>query len=345
MKVIQIKRPSARVLAKLRKGLKVRICRGEGMNLIIHPSRYNFITKTFAKDKGVQIALSPDELEANASSGEGLGIFGDRGDRAMKWLGEKTGIGGDRMKDAIYKAGDKIKPLVKRGIQAGLAAGATALGSAAPEIAPYLPAGVAGLSTLANSYLDDPSSWGVGERGNAPPSRGIPPALKQAGQQLYSQAHDMALQHINQQTGQQLGHLSSATISKALHDATSAQLEAAIMEHKKHPIETPDMIEEGQGLYGSGLYASNSVRGRGTRLLDQQFSLRDAGNFFTNELPHAFGGRLSQRREVSSVQGLGTIIGGYMPPALQSQPYSANFQFSHTLPPAYQRFSKGGGLY
>jgi hypothetical protein len=27
-------------------------------------------------------------------------------------------------------------------------------------------------------------------------------------------------------------------------------------------------------------------------------------------------------------------------PALQSQPYGANFQFQHTLPPQYQKFSR-----
>jgi hypothetical protein len=34
-----------------------------------------------------------------------------------------------------------------------------------------------------------------------------------------------------------------------------------------------------------------------------------------------------------------------LPPALQSQPFSANFQFSSTLPPSYQKFSRGAGLY
>ena len=54
--------------------------------------------------------------------------------------------------------------------------------------------------------------------------------------------------------------------------------------------------------------------------------------------------------------GLGTgnkkyymgINGGmlaHLPPALQSQPYASNFHFQNTLPPAYQKFSKGSGLY
>lgn len=55
-------------------------------------------------------------------------------------------------------------------------------------------------------------------------------------------------------------------------------------------------------------------------------------------------------------KGLGTgskkyymgINGGmlaHLPPALQSQPYASNFHFQNTLPPAYQKFSKGSGLY
>jgi len=35
----------------------------------------------------------------------------------------------------------------------------------------------------------------------------------------------------------------------------------------------------------------------------------------------------------------------HLPPALLSQPFSANFQFQHTLPPAFQKFSKGSGMY
>jgi hypothetical protein len=51
-------------------------------------------------------------------------------------------------------------------------------------------------------------------------------------------------------------------------------------------------------------------------------------------------------KEVSSVGCGGNLLRGqsHLPPALMSQPYSANFQFQHTLPPAYVRHIKGNGL-
>jgi hypothetical protein len=68
-----------------------------------------------------------------------------------------------------------------------------------------------------------------------------------------------------------------------------------------------------------------------------------------DEKPHLqFGeGLRHHKREVSSI-GVGSNFVSHqthLPPALISQPFSANFQFQHFLPPAYQKFSKGGGLY
>jgi len=52
------------------------------------------------------------------------------------------------------------------------------------------------------------------------------------------------------------------------------------------------------------------------------------------------------RKEVSSVACGGNLLRAqsHLPPALMSQPFSANFQFQHTLPPAYVRHIKGNGL-
>jgi hypothetical protein len=65
---------------------------------------------------------------------------------------------------------------------------------------------------------------------------------------------------------------------------------------------------DGRGLTaGRGLYASN-MRGRGL--------VGRGGGFVSHQ----------------------TIL----PPALQSQPFGANFQLQHTLPPQFQKFNKGG---
>jgi len=55
-------------LRKLRKGLKVRLRKGTGFNLVVHPETYNLMSKSFSKSKGVEVALSPEELQHNAES-------------------------------------------------------------------------------------------------------------------------------------------------------------------------------------------------------------------------------------------------------------------------------------
>jgi hypothetical protein len=51
------------------------------------------------------------------------------------------------------------------------------------------------------------------------------------------------------------------------------------------------------------------------------------------------GGSLTER----GTTGLnGGLIHTYVPPALISQPFSANFQMQHFLPPQYQHYEQGG---
>jgi hypothetical protein len=50
------------------------------------------------------------------------------------------------------------------------------------------------------------------------------------------------------------------------------------------------------------------------------------------------------RKSKGEIGSMGRFVVGqveHLPQALLSQPFSANFQFQHTLPPAYQKFSKG----
>jgi hypothetical protein len=78
------------------------------------------------------------------------------------------------------------------------------------------------------------------------------------------------------------------------------------------------LTPRGMGLtpVGVGLYTGSRVMGRG------------------------------KLREVSSISCGGGLLRtqSHLPPALMSQPYSANFQFQHTLPPAYTQHIKGNGF-
>jgi len=127
---------SKRSLAKMNKGMPVRIMKGSN-NLMVSPHRLSGISKAFTKNKGHQLALSSEEITAN-----GEGIFGKKFDKVLK----KAGV-----KKALYKAGDKLKPVAKDVIRTG----ASALALTNPGLAPL----IAPATALATDYLDRPTYY------------------------------------------------------------------------------------------------------------------------------------------------------------------------------------------
>lgn len=139
LKMMRVKKLSPAVMSRIRNGHKVRLMEGEGTQLVVHRDQFDAIAKSFLKKKGIQIALSPSEIEANRSV-EGEGIFGKKADKVMKKLG---------VKKVAYAVGNVVKPLVQEGIAAASMA-AQAYG-VPPSVANKLEA-------TANQYLDDPKS-------------------------------------------------------------------------------------------------------------------------------------------------------------------------------------------
>ncbi len=79
MKTIAIAGSPAQI-SKLRNGHRVRVSRaieGEGFNLIVDPSKFDQISRSFAKGTASQIQLSPEEIKANMDAYKigGKGIF------------------------------------------------------------------------------------------------------------------------------------------------------------------------------------------------------------------------------------------------------------------------------
>jgi hypothetical protein len=298
---------SPKQLSKLRNGHRVRIrpaVEGKGICMVVNPDNYDLITRTFSRNKGLEISLSPEELMANQSATsemEGKGIFGKRFDRGLRKL-----IGKKAQKE-LYGTAREFLPLAQSGLTAGLTAGATALGAVQPELIPFLPAGVAGLSALGSDYLANPSKY---QGSNAGGSRANL-AKNLAGRMI----QDRALQEINAQTGANLGALDRASIESALANRARAELNKSAVQQKQ-ALDTyyGSMFD---GIEGNGLYA-----GRGLGLGIRPRMSRTGGAI-----------------------GLNAGMVNTMPPALRSQPFGANFQFQHTLPPAYQKFAKGSGLY
>ena len=304
---------SPKQLSKLRNGHAVRIKKGTGFNLVVHPETYNLVSRAFAKNKGMEIALSPEELEMNRGLSPeqhlaykkanpeiaGQGIFGPKFDRMLSKAG---------LKKIAYKFGDEVKPLAKAGILAGLTSGATALGASNPALIPYLPMGVAGITNVAYDYLDNPDKY-HGKSG----IRQARKARTMAGQVAQAKLN----QTLNDELGTNFDYLGRAGIANAIAQQSAADMNkesfGTRFEQKPAPYSELDSMF-GHGL-GVGLGAGLGCGVGRYRTMDR--SIMGRGN----------------------MQG---FIG--MNPALVSQPLGANFQFQHFLPPAYQKFN-GAGLY
>ena len=243
-------------LSKLRRGHNVRIKRGEGFNLVVHPERYNIVAKAFRANKGVQLALTPEEQQMNKAYSQspeavqqlhsaseelgaepvavGSGIFGSAGDKAMKKLG---------VRKMAYKLGDYAKPAVKAGLGYALDAGGAALATVQPELAPFIPAGAAALSMMAGDYLDHPSRY-QGKSG----SKHVNAARSSAQQAVHNELNDQ----LNQQLGTNYGYLGRAGLDNAVSNMSAAKLEQAIIDARLQQL--PHTVSgEGFGLRHKGI--------------------------------------------------------------------------------------------
>lgn len=334
-KAIQIAHPTPRVLGKLRKGGRVRVMCGTGMNLIIHSNRYNPITKSFNKGKAYTLELSPEEIEANmnppAEMGEmvGKGLFDDI-KRGFKKVGKVIApvakeIGREVLPVAKDLAKKGVGELAKYAPEIGATLGSSALSGLAllagqPELVPLAMTagsqlgkqGGKALGGLAqrevNKRIDRFDPYGE-QRGNQPPSR-RPDAT--------------AVQQVINTAGSQLG---LANLSQYLHSLTAEDLEMELARRRGGGYSTPFDTSGGRQVLsqytepvGQGLYAQGRARG-----------IRS---------------RMKGAKESASIGIHGNLLGHGLPPALQSQPYSSNFQMASRLPPAFQPIIKqGAGLY
>ena len=192
-----------------------------------------------------------------------------------------------------------MKPAAKTALIGALTAGGASLAASNPALIPYIPGGVAALSSLGLDYLENPNSYYSGVK------------AKKAKSLAGRMAEDKALQIINRETGANLGALDRASIGSAIANKAQAEM-------------IDRSVADQYSFSGNGLYAGQGL-GLGV-----------------GRSGCGVGGERGVRRTGGSI-GLG---GGMVsqPPALRSQPFSANFQFQHTLPPSYQKFSKGAGL-
>ena len=291
-------------IRKLRKGHKVRVKKGKGVHVVVDPETFNLVSRTFDKNKGLELALSEEELEHNRllspeeheelreSHGTGGGIFGKWGDRML----EKAGL-----KDIAYHIGDKIKPYAKDAILGGLTAGAAGLGAIQPELIPFLAPGVGLASSLANDYLDTPGKYHKDEGKSH---------MEHLSGLAKSEAKNHANKLINEHLGTNYDYMNSAGLQEAGANELKKHLtNAEVSARKNIPI------HGGFDEFGNGLHRHRRMSMSGGAL-------------------HHHAHRHKNLIEHHTVGTNGGFV-SWTPPALVSQPYSANFSMSHMLPPQY----------
>jgi len=346
---IKIAHPSPRVLGKLRKGHRVRIMSGSGLSLIVQADRYNPITKSFGKGKAYTLELSPEEIQANMNPPEemapmeGTGLFGSIG-KAFKGIGKSAKktfskknfnpiakaiipVGKDLLKQGVGKLADMAPEI-------GATLGSSALSGLAlmagqPQLVPLAQTagsqlgkkGGEALGGLAkkevNKRIDKFDPYHQNQRSKGPPSRQSATNFLSSpvGVGNYLQSPVGVANY-----GNYLQSLSNETLEMELARRRGGGYSTPFDQSGGKQVLAPYTDAVGQGLYaqGRGLYAQGSGRGIRNR---------------------------KKMKESASIGIHGNLLGHGLPPALQSQPYSSNFQMASRLPPAFASQIRGNGLY
>jgi len=283
---------------------------GSGINLIVSPKNLSLITKSFTRNKGAEIILSPDEILANreqASSMEGQGIFGKKFDEKV----EET-IGRKGRKKVYGFAKEVLNPLAKTALYAGIASGATTLSALQPELIPFILPAAAGTADFLGDYLDKPSDF----YSKSDKTKSL--AKKYAEQQ--------ALNQINSQLGTNMGYMTQAGLGKAIQDKASQQLNTSAIQAQQMLI----------GRLNAGIENVSTLSPEEKQLLKgTQFEYMIGRGLYSGGGLYA-GRGLYLGRQGGAIMGLNGGMVNTSSQALQSQPSSSNFQFRYTLPVALQ---------
>ena len=290
MRLISIQ-VSPHQLRKLKKGHKIRLRKGTGFNLVVHPGTYNIMSRAFQKSKGVDVKLSKEELEANQKVVEEPQRMQEIADVTKEETGELPNMEGKGIFDKIRKglkiAAPILKPLAREGLKL-----------AQPKLSEKL-ANKPMLQKLANKGMEEagkrlgrgmPRGCGVrGRRSDSPPVHGLNRKIMHGVADDYGGTQALTSKSIQSRIKNQYPSYDE------LSQEPFAPFSRGYGMHHKHQN---SIIGLGGGMVGCGHGA-----------------------------PYPY------------------------PPALVSQPYSANYQMAHFLPPAYQKYNNsmhepsGSGMY
>lgn len=300
---------------KLKRGQAVRIKQGTGFNLVVSPGTYHLASRAFDKGKGVTVKLSQPEIDANRS-------FNPEDQESVQALhGEMTGRGlfsslGKVLGPVLKPLGKVLKPLapvLKPLAKAGL--------GKAFDIAGSVLGNVPGVGMIAKPLLGELQKGienkvegmglyaGRGYKGLFTPVGGASGGrIRQASLMDFPEVRK-AVERTKQQAGSNFSgpiDLRTSTLGYAHANAARSAMQKDAIDSRRQSNPNPSYSDEP--------FAPKS-RGYGLRsYTPQPYHRSIIGNG---------GGQLN-----------------YMPPALISQPFSANYQMQHFLPVQFQSFNR-----
>lgn len=297
---------------KLRKGKKVRVKKGKGVHLIVSPETYHLASRSFAKGNGADIQLSHEELEHN------LGLTPEEHQELSETHMTGGGIFGPKfdrflekrgLRDVAYELGDKIKPYAKAGAVGAITAGAAGLGALGTFGSGGTLAPLAPYLIPASAGL---SALAVDYIDNPDKYHDTYRKVRHGNSLERSEETAKANEIINKHLGTNYDYMNRAGLQHAGANEMLSRMntESVADRYRKK-------LSAGESMRGSGL-GTGVHHSRRKKLME--------------------GGTI----------GLNGNHVSYVPQALLSQPYTANFAMSHMLPPQYQHLNNGslesGGL-
>ena len=366
---------SPRQVSKLRNGHAVRIKKGSGFNLVVHPENYKLVSRAFTKNKGVELKLSPEELETNKNLSPEQ--HEELGESMNKELFEHLPMaeGGSifkKIKKALHsktakKIGRELKPLTREMKKIGK--------QMAHE-------------KIAEAHMHGADRYGHNEHASKLMNvaadiahhkvEGGKLSLKKIGRQINKALHSKTAKTIGRElkpftralksTAKDLLHQKLAEAHMAGADqyggdprmASLMNIGAQIGHEKIHGLGLGAGLYAGRGMNAhDALRLANMATAHANHQLAKMHNATVHGQLTQPPIKRYWDAPLAPPsrgtgiyNHYNMIRGRGSILSAddILPPALQSQPYGANFHMQFQLPPQYHKFNdgtdvEGRGLY
>ena len=356
---------SDRQLSKLRNGHKVRVKQGTGFNLVVHPANYHLVHRAFQKGKATDVKLTPDEIEANKT-------LSPEAQQELAQESPMAAMAGEGIFKKLKKASKTKHGKIAKSIAYEMAADRANEGIAkahmkAADMAgdnEYAHAMINDYANRASSHVEKnrmPAEYRTGgslfkkiKKGLT--SKGAKKFYK-ATKPLRTAAYEMGSDQLNDYISQaQMGGMDFAGDNPYAQMMVQDYGDRARGHVERNRMQ-PRAYGSGLGAGVGGMNAHEALRlasladAQSNHKLAQMHNATVHGQITQPSIKRYWNepneprsrGTGNMRPNLNMIRGRGSLLtqDNILPPALQSQPYGANFQFQFMLPPEYQKYSSG----